>query len=136
MPLDRYSCIKPVFICTGIYWTKNWKPLESMQEFVLCHYHNKNFDIISVRLGFWYLHFICQDFSVLSVTALYIWHTGPLRHEWMYLLCQYGALSLTVLYEVAVFSLELFWLLYLLEFFWILSLTSSIFQPAPYPKFP
>ena len=39
---DRYSCIKPVFSHTNIYLTKKMKPLEYIQEFVLCHYHNKS----------------------------------------------------------------------------------------------
>ena len=39
---DRYSCIKPVFSHTDIYWSKTLMPSESIQEFVLCHYdHNK-----------------------------------------------------------------------------------------------
>ena len=158
---DRYSCIKPVFSHTNIYWTKKLNPLESIQEFVLCHYHHNksgqnfhlllsvcyhstfetctqiNWNAICMRLrnlllkqlylwvicyhyyyqkitvqirvlGLWYLHLIWQVFSVPSVTALYIWHTVPLRHEWIYLLCQYGALSLSLLYKVTVISLELF----------------------------
>ena len=137
------------------------KPLESIQEFVLCHYHNNKFGqnfcpLLSVHyqstfetfqqiiwyaicmrlrnpllkqlylwvicyhysyqkitvqireLGLWYLHLICQVFSVPSITALYIWHTEPLRHGWMHLLCQYGVLSLSLLYEVTVISPELF----------------------------
>ena len=95
---DRCSCKKQVFSCTDIYWTKYLKPLESMQEFVFCYYHNVNFGKISVRLGLWYLHLICQVSSVPSVTALYIWHAGPLKHGWTHLLCQYCTLLVTLLY--------------------------------------
>ena len=42
-PFDRYPSIKPVFSHTDIYWTKKFQPLESNQEFVLCHYHNNKF---------------------------------------------------------------------------------------------
>ena len=152
------------------------KPLESIQEFVLSHYHNESGQkfclLLSVRyhstfetfkqiiwnaicmrlrnpllkqlylwvicyhysyqkitvqirgLGLWYFHLICQVFSVPSVTVLYIWHTEPLRHGWIYLLCQYGALSLSLLYEVTVISLELFG-------YFICLNSSSEFRPLP-----
>ena len=51
--------------------------------------------ILIRRSLFKFLNLICQVFSVPSITALSIWHIELLRHGWMYLLCQYGALSLT-----------------------------------------
>ena len=83
--------------------------LKQLYLWVIRYHHSYQKITVQIRgLGLWYLHLISQLFSVPSVTALYIWHTERLRHGWMYLLYQYGALSLTLLYEVAVISLEFF----------------------------
>ena len=103
--------------------------LKQLYLWVICYHYSYQKSTVQIRgLGVWYLHLICQVFSVLSVTALYIWHTEPLRHGWMYLLCQYGALSLSLLYEVTVISLELFG-------YFICLNSSSEFHPLPIQYF-
>ena len=73
---------------------------------VICYHYSYQKIIVQIReLGLWYLRLICEVFSVPSVTALNMWHTEPLRQGWMYLLCQYGALSLTVSFELFGYSI-------------------------------
>ena len=83
--------------------------LKQLYFWVICYHYSYQKITVQIRgLRLWYFHFICQVFSVPSITALYIWHKEPLRYGWMYLLYQYGALSLTLLYEVAIISLGFF----------------------------
>ena len=99
--------------------------LKQLYLWVICYHYSYQKITEQIRgLRLWYFHLICQVFSVPSVTALYIWHTEPLRHGWIYLLCQYGALSLSLLYEVTVISLELFG-------YFICLNSSSEFCPLP-----
>ena len=103
--------------------------LKQLYLWVICYHYSYQKINVQIRgLGLWYFHLICQVFSVLSVTTLYIWHTEPLRHGWICLLCQYGALSLSLLYEVRVISLELF------DYFICLN-SSSEFCPLPIQYF-
>ena len=68
-------------------------------------------------------------FFLFHLLLLFIFDIqSHLIHGWMYLLCQYGALSLSLLYEVTVISLELF-----SYFIWLNS--SSEFHPIPMQYF-
>ena len=91
---------------------------------ICCHYSYQKVTVQIRGLGLRYLHFFCS----VCYCSLCLTYREPLRYGWMYLLCQYGALSLTLLYEVAVISLELFG-------YFICLNSSSEFHPLPIQYF-
>ena len=75
------------FIWNAFCMTLRNPLLKQLYLWVICYHYSYQKITVQIRgLGLWYLHLICQVFSVPSITALYIWHKEPLRNGWMYLL--------------------------------------------------